>query len=305
MLTVLIPVAVLALVVIIGVIAFQRGQAALDLSPQAILRGYLYVGSFAGVIALAFGLSALLNGALASAVGNQIVYGGTPLPSTQIFRACPSGPPCPPEPDPALITQRQQQENDRRRQEDLLRGATFTVFGALFYGAHRTARRSLYPRNATIGGHTRVQDGLQRAYHLLGTVVFGIGAIALLPAGLYQLLANSLLTLPGDFFRQGVADTLSGGIVSTVLWLLYLRAVLADTRGDDTPRFVHGGRRGPSGPPAEPAPVGVGIGPGPGERSAGAEAQPPRESAFSGWRPRGFERLRQIERERTKRPERG
>lgn len=247
MLTVLIPVAVIALIVIIGVIAFQRGREGIDLSPQAMLRAYLYVGSFAGVIALAFGLSALLNGALASVVGNQIVYGGTPVPQTAIFRVCPVGASCPPEPDLAQITHRQQQENDRRRQEDLLRGATFTVFGALFYGAHRAARRSLYPRNVTVGVH----DGLQRAYHLLGTVVFGIGAIALLPAGLYQLLANSLLTLPGDFFRQGVADTLTGGAVSTVLWLLYLRAVLADTRGGDS-RFY---RSDPSGPPAEPARV--------------------------------------------------
>ena len=268
MLTVLIPVAVIALIVIIGVIAFQRGQGAMDLSPQAMLRAYLYVGSFAGVIALAFGLSALLNGALASVVGNQIVYGGAPVPA--IARLCPVGAPCPPEADLAQITQRQQLENDRRRQEDLLRGATFTLFGALFYGAHRAARRSIYPRNVTIGGHG---DGLRRAYHLLGTVVFGIGAIALLPAGLYQLLANSLLTLPGDFFRQGVADTLTGGAVSTVLWLLYLRAVLADTRGGDS-RFY---RSGPSGPPAEPTPVGARIGPGPGERSAGAQARAPQE----------------------------
>lgn len=275
MLTVLIPVAVIALIVIIGVIAFQRGREGVDLSPQAMLRAYLYVGSFAGVIALAFGLSALLNGALATAVGNQIVYGGTPVP-VLAPRPCPPGATCPPEPDLAQITERQRQENDRRRQEDLLRGATFTVFGALFYGAHRAARRSIYPRDLTVGVHA---DGLQRAYHLLGTVVFGIGALALLPAGLYQLLANSLLTLPGDFFRQGVADTLTGGIVSTVLWLLYLRAVLADTRGGGT-RFY---RRGPSGPPAEPAPFGARIGPGPGERSAGAEAQPGRP----GDRPRG------------------
>jgi hypothetical protein len=227
MLTVLIPVAVVALIVIIGVIAFQRGAGGIDLSPQAMLRGYLYVGSFAGVIALAFGLSALLNGALASAVGSQIVYGGTPIPA--IARPCPAGAPCPPEFDPAVITERQRQESDRRRQEDLLRGATFTAFGALFYGAHRAARNAMYPRTAGTEG----KDGLHRAYHLLGTVVFGIGAIALLPAGLYQLLANSLLTLPTDSFRQGVADTLTGGVVSTVLWLLYLRAVLRDTgRGE-------------------------------------------------------------------------
>jgi hypothetical protein len=127
----------------------------------------------------------------------------------------------------------------------------------------------MYPRgHGPLGG-----DGLRRAYHLLGTIVFGVGAIALLPAGLYQLLANSLLTIPPDSFRQGVADTLTGGVVSTVLWLLYLRAVLADARGGDT-RFF---RTGSSGPPAEPVPVGARIGPGPGERSAGAEAQPPQE----------------------------
>jgi hypothetical protein len=237
MLTVLIPVAVVALIVIMGVVAFQRGRDGIDLSPQAMLRAYLYVGSFAGVIALAFGVSALLNGALASAVGNEIVYGGMPVPA--IARPCPVGATCPAEPVPAEVTQRQQQENDRRRQEDLLRGATFTVFGALFYGAHRAARNALYPRgHGPAGG-----DGLRRAYHLLGTVVFGIGAIALLPAGLYQLLANSLLKLPPDSFRQGVADTLTGGCVSTVLWLLYLRAVLADTRGGDASRYF---RTGPS-----------------------------------------------------------
>ena len=240
MLTILIPVAVIALFVIIGVIAFQRGASGLDLSPQAMLRGYLYVGSFAGVIALAFGASALLNGALATVVGNEIVYGGIPVPA--IARLCPVGASCPPEPNPAEVTQRQQQENDRRRQEDLLRGATFTVFGALFYGAHRGARSAMYPSGVTAGDH----GGLRRAYHLLGTVVFGIGAIALLPAGLYQLLANSFLTLPPNSFRPGVADTLTGGIVSTVLWLLYLRSVLRDTSGGDSGRL---NRTGPSVPP--------------------------------------------------------
>jgi hypothetical protein len=267
MLTVLIPVAVLAVFVIIGVIAFQRGRDGFDLSGNTVLRAYLYLGSFAGVIALAFGLSALLNGALATAVGNQIVYGGAPVPA--IAPACPPGVACDGFPDLATITLRQQQENDRRRQEDLLRGATFWVFGTIFYGAHRAGRNAMYPRAASVMDH----GGLRRAYHLLGTVVFGVGAIALLPAGLYQLLANSLLTLPQDSFRQGVADTLTGGIVSTVLWLLYLRAVLSDTRGGET-RFY---RTGPSGPPAEPAPVGARIGPGPGERSTGAEALPPQE----------------------------
>ena len=88
MLTVLIPVAIVALIVIIGVIAFQRGRERdRPVPPQAMLRAYLYVGSFAGVIALAFGLSALLERrARVGVVGNQIVYGGTPRPVHAIAR---------------------------------------------------------------------------------------------------------------------------------------------------------------------------------------------------------------------------
>jgi hypothetical protein len=265
MLTILVPVAVIAVIVIIGVLAFQRGRDGFDLSANTVVRAYLYLGSFAGIIALAFGLSALLNGAIASAAGNDLVYGSSP-----VTRPCPIGVNCPAPPVAPL--QPLDDLTDRRRLEDLVRGATFTVFGALFYGAHRWARGAMYPRNVTVG----YSDGLRRAYLLLGTVVFGVGAIALLPAGVYQALANAILPTSSDFLppRPGVADTLTGGVVSLVIWLLYLRAVLRDARGGGG-AWVH--RRGPAAPPAEGAPVGARIGPGPGERSAGAEAQPPQE----------------------------
>src|SRR6267378_519506 len=186
MLTLLIPVAVLAVIVIIAVIAFQRGREGFDLSGNTVLRAYLYLGSFAGVIVVAFGLSALLNAALASVVGNEFVRGGT-----------------------------------------------FAVFGALFYGAHRAARGAMSPRGTTVADH----GGLRRAYLLLGTVVFGLGAIALLPAGVYQLLANAILPSSTGLYRPGVADSLTSGVVSLVFWLIYLRAVLGDARGGGSPRF--------------------------------------------------------------------
>src|SRR5207247_8679613 len=94
----------------------------------------------------------------------------------------------------------------------------------------------------------------------------------------YQCLANAVLPRSTNFYPPGVAESLSGGLVSLVFWLIYLRAVVRDARGG-SPRFY---RAGPSGPPAEPAPVGARIGPRPGERSAGAEAQPPQE--FRRWR---------------------
>lgn len=264
MLTVLIPVAVVALIVIIGVLAFQRGRDGFDLSGNTLVRAYLYLGSFAGVIALAFGLSLLLNGALASAVGNEFVYGGTPL-----YRPCPVGVDCPV--PTVAVAQSEQAAIDRRRLEDLVRGGTFTIFGALFYGAHRWARRAIYPRNATylVGD----PGGLRRAYLLLGAVVFGIGAVALLPAGVYQVLANAILPRALEFYRPGVADTLTAGVVSLVLWLLYLRAVLRDARGGEWRSYGSG----PTTPQGAPAPVGAPIGPDPRERYTGAEAQPPQE----------------------------
>ncbi|HKY52578.1 MAG TPA: hypothetical protein VJP45_15080, partial [Candidatus Limnocylindria bacterium] len=140
MLTILVPVAVLAVIVIIGVLAFQRGRDGFDLSANSVLRAYLYLGSFAGVVALAFGLAALLNGALATAVGNEFVYGATPQ-----VRGCPVGVDCPV--PPVQVAQPAQDAFERRRLEDLVRGATFAVFGALFFGAHRWARGAMYPRN--------------------------------------------------------------------------------------------------------------------------------------------------------------
>jgi hypothetical protein len=267
MLTILVPVAVIAVIVIIGVLAFQRGRDGFDLSGNTVLRAYLYLGSFAGVIAMAFGLSALLNGVLATAVGNDFVYGSSP----SSIRPCPMGVDCPlPETAAAAPLQNLVNLVDRRRLEDLVRGGTFTVFGVLFYGAHRWARGAMYPRNVTVADH----GGLRRAYLLVGTIVFGVGAIALFPAGVYQIIANAILPTSPNLFRPGVADTLTGGVVSLVIWLLYLRAVLRDARGGGG-AWVH--RRGPAAPPGEGAPVGAPIGPRPSERWAGAEAQPPQE----------------------------
>ena len=64
---------------------------------------------------------------------------------------------------------------------------------------------------------------------MLGTVVFGLATIVLLPSGIYQALSNALLQTPRDYFRQG-ADALGGGIVSLPIWLLFLRLVVREFR---------------------------------------------------------------------------
>jgi drug/metabolite transporter (DMT)-like permease len=216
--------AVVGAIVLLVALFFQRGQG--SFSPRGILRLYLYVGSLAGILALAIGVSSVLNYGIARVAGDDFVYGGAP-------RVAVPQPPCPPEavakgcvnPTPEQLERartEQQQQLDRRRDEDLIRGLTFAVFGGLFWAAHWGARRRL-------GEDETAGSALRRGYLMLGTGVFGLGTIVLLPTGVYQALANAILRTPDNVFRPG-ADALGGGIVSLPIWLIYLRLAVMDLR---------------------------------------------------------------------------
>ncbi|HEV8534418.1 MAG TPA: hypothetical protein VGR87_01680 [Candidatus Limnocylindria bacterium] len=261
---VLIPLAGAALLLFLVVLFVQRGREGVDFSSETLFRAYLYIASFAGVIVLAFGLAALLNSGLAAAFGNEFVYGGAPE-----FRppagVCPPGIECPQLPDVAELRAQQAAELDRRRAEDLVRGVTFVAFAIPFWLVHWLARNRLGRED---------QGPLQRAYLLMGTAVFGVATVVLVPLGVYQALSGWLVSRPPTFYRQGISESLTAGIVSLVLWLVYLRIVTWD---------IDMGRGGRvdylrPGPPPEPAPVGAPIAPSPSARSAGAEARPPEGS---------------------------
>jgi hypothetical protein len=264
---VFIGLAVVGTIALLLVLLLQRGREGIDLSLGGLLRVYLYLASLAGVIALAIGLAGIISYVLAAALGLDLVYGGQPpRPMPAVAPACPPNVSCPPFvtpfPQPVFPDDR-----IRRQTEDLVRGVTFVVFGGAFWGAHSWARRML----AGVGER---ESGLHRAYLILGTAIFGIATIALLPLGIYQALSIAIVP-PNQFnYRPGAGEALSGGIAALPLWLSYLWEIWRALRvGGSGTRFY---RRGPGGsPPVEPAPVGAGIGPGPSARSAGAEATPP------------------------------
>lgn len=218
---VLAPAAILGTLVLLVVLFLQRGREGVDLSPRGLLRLYLYVASLAGVVVFAVGLAALIDFGIARVAGDDLIYGGIPA----AFGKCPPGAErCvePPAGEVARGRQQQLQERERRRSEDLIRGITFAAFGALFWGAHWSARRGL-------GEDERAMSGLRRGYLMLGTVVFGLATIVLLPTGIYQALANALLAAPENVFRPG-ADALGGGLASAPVWLVYLRLVVIELR---------------------------------------------------------------------------
>jgi len=211
---------------IVGAIAMlvRGGRNAMDYAPRNLVRVYLYIASMAGIIVLVVGLSGVLTVGFAAAFGDGFVYGdqsGFVAPAV-----------CPPTTDPNVkcappaqqdfTTQRQRQQ-DRRRAEDLIRGLTFTVFGAVFWGAHFLARRGVM-------GSDEATSGLRRGYLLLGTVIFGIATVILLPTGIYQALSYLILPAAQGVFRQGAGDSLPGGLVTLVVWLTYLWLVVRDVR---------------------------------------------------------------------------
>src|SRR6266542_477827 len=181
-------VAVAVIGAIIGAVALlvRGGRGAMEFAPRNLVRVYLYIASMAGIIVLVVGLSGILTAGFAAAFGNGFVYGeSTPFP-TAIS--------CPPNADPNVkclpnqhdFAQQRVRELDRRRADDLIRGITFTVFGALFWGAHFFARRGVM-------GADELTSGLRRGYLLLGTVIFGIATVILLPTGIYQALSYLIL----------------------------------------------------------------------------------------------------------------
>lgn len=263
LLGVLTAVAVLGGLALIAVLFMQRAREGVDLSLGGLLRGYLYLGSLAGVVVFASGVAGILAYVLAAGLGLDVIYGG-PVPQPAIAPApCLPNVTCP----PTEVIRFPADDRARRQGEDLVRGVTSLVFGGVFWAAHWIARRNL----ARVD---ELSSGLYRGYLMLGTAIFGIATIALLPTGLYQALSFAVLpSQPNVYYRPGAGEALSGGLAALPLWLAYLWLVLRALRGGPT---MHVG--GPSGgPPPEPAPVGARIGPGPSSRSAGAEATAPED----------------------------
>lgn len=220
MASILTPIAVLGAIGLIVILFLQRGREGLDLSPRSILRLYLYVASLAGIVVFALGAGSVVNYGLARVAGDTFIYGGVPSPAE--LRRCPPGATGCVEPsveERARIERTEVESRERRRNEDLLRGVTYIVFGGIFWGAHWAARR----------GVGEDVPALRRGYLMLGTIVFGLTTIVMVPTGVYQALSNVLLPATQGGFRSG-ADALGGGLVSLPIWLTYLRLVVSEFR---------------------------------------------------------------------------
>lgn len=221
--SILVAAGVIGIIVLALLLVFRKDLVGVDLGARSLLRLYLYLASLAAVIVFTVGVATTLDWGMARAFGGEAVYGRPAL-----AQLCPPGTTCV---DPARVQLQYQHERDQRQQEDLLRGVTLAVFGAIFWGGHRLARGRI--RGAPEKGST-----LRRAYDVLGTFVFGAGTVILLPVGIYHVLYVTLLQPPPDVFAEGIGDSLAGGLVAAALWLVYLLRVVRAISAETSPRIA-------------------------------------------------------------------
>jgi hypothetical protein len=208
---VLIAASVVGVIVFALLLIFRKDLVGVDLSGRSLLRLYLHLASLAAIVVFAIGVSATIDWAMGSAFGGEVVYGRPP-----VVQLCPVGEKCA---DPEQIRTQYTHEHEQRQQQDLLRGLTLMAFGAVFWGGHFLMRRSV----------TGIEDpgsALRRAHNVLSTFVFGVGTVILLPVGIYFALSVALLSAAPDVYRQGVGDSLSGGLVALPIWLIYLQRIV-------------------------------------------------------------------------------
>lgn len=200
---ILVAAAVFGVVALTLLLIFRKDLLGVDLGTRSMLRLYLYIASLAGVILVVIGVAAIIDWGAANVFGVVAVYG---RPGIDPYA-------------PASASAQMAEQNALRSQMDVLRGITLAVVGALVWGGHRFARRLVADgdENASL---------LRHAYDVLGTFVFGLGTIVLLPVGIYLALSAALLTPGAGAFMQGFGDSLAGGIVCLPVWLVYLFSVI-------------------------------------------------------------------------------
>ncbi len=223
-----------------------RSGSGLVLPMRFLLRLYLYVVIIAGLLLLAQGISGLLQVGLASALGNDFSYhpvgvSGTRKPRTTDpleFK------------DSAQLTaeerqklseinnKRQQDELEQRREErilglerarkeGLIQGISFTLIGAVIWGAHLFARRRLETEEDR-------RSPMNRAYLIIMVVIFGLVTIINLPQAVFEGSRYYLLDPLNEFSRNSPpGGKLALSIATLPIWIVYLVGAIKAARGPD------------------------------------------------------------------------
>ena len=223
-------VAAIVVVLALGAVGYfllrSRGGEGVHLNQRILLRAYLYLGTLAGLILLAVGVSGLVQAGLGAGLGYDFSYYPQYVSFPRPIRA-PVEPGVATAPDISSAEEQRQAHSeglDRAYKEGLLNGMSYVLVGAIIWGIHVFGRRRLTYT-------TEVDSTLQRAYLLLVVLIFGIITLVNLPQGMFEALRFYILE-PIDEFSPGnpPGDNIAWAIVALPIWLSYLFGLIRDVR---------------------------------------------------------------------------
>jgi hypothetical protein len=194
----LIAVAVVGGIVALIVFLMRSKRTGEDpLTVRTLLRAYLHVASFAGLVTLLAGAALTLQSGFARAFGESFSF----------YPCC--GPAGPDVPAPT----------DDQVSEALIKGLVLLMAGVLFGVSHRVALR-------VIQSAAKSKSGMAYAGSLLGTAAFGLVAIVTVPVAAYGVIRLHLLggeTTPYSSYDPP-GQALAVAMVFGAAWGWYLAA---------------------------------------------------------------------------------
>lgn len=189
----------------IGAVIFfsVRGGSGDAFAFRNLLRAYLRLAYFVSLLVFMVGAVMTLTSAFSATFGHDFSY-STYFSGSAVY--CSPGAKC-----------AQPLQEDPRPKQDLIRGLSLMIAGAIFGVAHRAGHYAME------SPEERSMSGLAKAEYLVGTIGFGLVSIIALPAAAYAVLNFNLVS---DVGKNGGGDVpgnaLAVALVFLPAWAYYL-----------------------------------------------------------------------------------
>jgi hypothetical protein len=221
----------------IGAVIFfaVRGGTGEVFAFRNLLRAYLRIAYVVSLLVFMIGAVMTLTSAFSSTFGHDFSY--SPYNNGYGPNSCPTGAAV----DPKSGCSTSSQE-DPRPKEDLIRGLSLLVAGAVFGAAHRGGQLAME------SAQERSLSGLAKAEYLTGTVGFGLVSIIAVPAAAYSVLNFNLVANGSKgYSSENPGAALALALVFLPAWAYYLLTFVKRVRSQDR---TTGAAVSPGTPPA-------------------------------------------------------
>lgn len=199
---------------------FKRNPETDELESKFLVLSYFYIAILISSFLIFWGVALNIKAGLAYGFDVPFSYQGelrfkeSPVSAVESEK---TSVPTPPEPE--FITYQ-----DKIREKSILQGSMFLIFGVIFFVVHEKALRYILKG--------KIHKFLSRAYHLLGTLVYGGITVVTVPMSIYAALERVVFKVsvtPQNFYQQQLpGELLAYAIPGIIIWYLFFKKIMKE-----------------------------------------------------------------------------